>query len=104
MTTTNEPMGEHWPDVLTVEQAAVILQISRTTAYQRARQFLATGGADGLPVIRVGRLMRVPRVQLEALLGGPLQPRPTSTTRRTPSRAPRKRRTRSTPPTLPFAS
>ena len=102
--TTNEAMGEHWPDVLTVEQAAVILRISRTTAYDHARTFLRTGGADGLPVIRVGRLMRVPRVQLEAMLGGPLQPPPLPSTRPASPRRTRKRRTRSNPPTLPFAS
>lgn len=101
--TTNEAMGEGWPEVLTVEQAAAILQIGRSSAYDLARQFLATDGAKGLPVIRVGRLMRVPRVQLEQLLGGPLQTRP-APTRRTPPRAPRKRRPRSMPPTLPFES
>ncbi len=48
------------PDFLRVEEAARILRISRTTAYREARTWLATNGAAGLPVIRLGRILRVP--------------------------------------------
>ncbi len=66
--------GSGWPDFLRVEQAARILQIGRTVAYAQAREYLATDGAVGLPVIRIGKQLRVPRVLLEQWLGGPLTP------------------------------
>jgi hypothetical protein len=67
------------PDFLTIEEAAAILRIGRTAAYALGREYLATGGASGLPVMRFGRLLRVPRVRLEAMLGGPITwPPPTT--------------------------
>jgi excisionase family DNA binding protein len=60
------------PDLLTIEEAAAVLRIGRTAAYQLARRYLAAGGKEGLPVVRVGRLLRVPRVELEKLIGGPI--------------------------------
>jgi excisionase family DNA binding protein len=46
---------------ITVEEAGRVLGISRNTAYEAAR----TGQ---LPVIRLGRRMRVPKVALQRLL------------------------------------
>lgn len=60
------------PDFLTVEEAARVVRIGRTTAYDLARQFLATGGREGLPVVRFGKQLRVPRCRLEEALGGPI--------------------------------
>ena len=40
------------PDFFTLEEAAAILRIGRTTAYELARRFEATGGAEGVPVRR----------------------------------------------------
>ncbi len=57
---SNEPF-------LKVEEAAKILRISRGAAYELARRWLATNGQTGLPVIRLGRLLRVPRASLEHL-------------------------------------
>ena len=57
------------PDVLTVEEAAALVRIGRTAAYQLARQYLATDGAEGMPVRRIGRQLRVPRELLEAWVG-----------------------------------
>ena len=65
-------MAEAIPDLLTIEEAAAVLRIGRTAAYQLARRYLASGGKEGLPVVRVGRLLRVPRVELEKLIGGPI--------------------------------
>jgi excisionase family DNA binding protein len=68
--------SESLPDFLTVEEAAKVLRIGRTAAYGLTRQWRATGGEDGLPVVRFGRQLRVPRVALEAYAGGPLTAMP----------------------------
>ena len=49
--------------VLTVEEAAALLGISRVSAYQAAR-------AGEIPTIRIGRLLRVPKLALELKLQG----------------------------------
>src|SRR5680860_24741 len=57
--------------LLTVEEAAGVLRIGRSLAYQLAREYDATGGVSGLPVIRLGGCLRVPRwVLLELALTG----------------------------------
>ena len=67
------------PDVLTVEEAAALVRIGRTAAYQLARQYLATEGATGMPVRRIGRQLRVPRELLEAWVGTTLHAPPAKT-------------------------
>ena len=47
--------------LLTVDEAAGVLRINRSLAYQLAREYDATGGVSGLPVIRLGGCLRVPR-------------------------------------------
>ena len=61
------------PAFLTVEEAASILRIGRTVAYEQTRRYEETDGREGIPVIRVGRLMRVPRAALERWNGAPLE-------------------------------
>lgn len=56
------------PEVLTIEEAAEVLRISRNTAYTLARLWRDTAGRRGLPVIELGRSLRVPRAGLERLL------------------------------------
>jgi excisionase family DNA binding protein len=56
------------PAVLTVEEAARVLRIGRSAAYEQARKFIETGGAEGLPAVRLGRCVRVPRQALLRLL------------------------------------
>ena len=54
---------------MTVTEAAADLRIGRSKAYEMARLYLATGGRDGLPVIRVGAAsLRVPRWALLVLI------------------------------------
>lgn len=60
------------PDFLAVEEAAMVLRIGRSCACDQAREFMATEGASGLPVVRIGRLLRVPRAALEQMAGGPI--------------------------------
>ncbi|HVM08192.1 MAG TPA: helix-turn-helix domain-containing protein [Acidimicrobiales bacterium] len=55
-------------EVLTVDEAAALLRIGRGAAYALTQRFRATGGREGLPVIELGRTLRVPRHALEALL------------------------------------
>ena len=56
-------------EVLTIGEAATILRISRNAAYAAAREWRATGGKTGIPCIEIGRTLRVPRAELERLLG-----------------------------------
>lgn len=66
MTTANETATS---DVLTIDEAAAILRISRNAAYAAAREWRATGGKTGIPCIEIGRTLRVPRPELDRLLG-----------------------------------
>ncbi|MGE4164114.1 MAG: helix-turn-helix domain-containing protein [Vicinamibacterales bacterium] len=84
------------PDVLTVEEAADVLRIGRTLAYELARRFEVSDGAAGLPVLRIGRVLRVPKSALARILAGELllEPAATSTpasvTSPSAARAPRR--------------
>lgn len=66
---------ETLPDMLRVEEAAELLRISRSRAYDEVAAFQRTHGAEGLPSIRIGRCLRVPKRALlawiDAQLGGP---------------------------------
>jgi hypothetical protein len=55
--------------MLTVVEAAGVLRIGRTLAYELASRYLA-GEPDGLPVIRLGGCLRVPRAALDDLMRG----------------------------------
>jgi excisionase family DNA binding protein len=68
---TPSPELREPPEVLTVEEAAAVLRISRNSAYSLARQWLATCGAEGLPVVKLGRTLRVPRSALLRILQEP---------------------------------
>ena len=63
---------DEWPDLLTVEEAAEVLRIGRTKAYDLAKEWRATDGASGLPVVDLGNVLRVSRHALERIVGGPL--------------------------------
>lgn len=62
------------PQTLTIEEAAKVLRIGRTAAYALAREWRATNGRSGLPVLELGRTLRVPRRALQAMLSGGLVP------------------------------
>ena len=58
------------PLLYTVEEAAGILRIGRTLAYDLVQRFETSGGREGLPAVRVGHCWRVPReVVLQIALG-----------------------------------
>lgn len=52
---------------LTVEEAAAYPRIGRSNPYEQCRRFMVTGGRAGIPCVRIGRSIRVPRRQLERL-------------------------------------
>lgn len=54
--------------MLTGEEAAAVLRISRRVAYEQAQLWRDTGGREGLPVIVIGRCLRVPKAELELML------------------------------------
>jgi len=62
-------------EVLTVEEAAAVLRISRNVAYALAREWRETDGASGLPCLELGRSLRVPRSALDHLLASTKRPR-----------------------------
>ena len=48
--------------LLTIDEAARVLRIGRSLAYQLANDYLETGGLTGMPVIRLtAACLRVPR-------------------------------------------
>jgi hypothetical protein len=57
------------PDLLKVMEAAGVLRVGRTTAYDLVGKYFDTDGADGMPCLRVGGQLRVPRVLFEEWLG-----------------------------------
>jgi excisionase family DNA binding protein len=57
---------QHGP-FLRVEEAALALRISRTSAYAQARLWLQSGGTDRLPAVRIGRPVRIPATALDRL-------------------------------------
>ena len=68
---SSEMSGVPAAPLLTIDEAARVLRIGRSLAYELARQYDATGGVSGLPVIRLGGCLRVPRwALLELALTG----------------------------------
>ncbi|MGH9099703.1 MAG: helix-turn-helix domain-containing protein [Acidimicrobiales bacterium] len=55
------------PEFLTVEEAAAVLRIGRTSAYLLCQRWRFSRGEAGLPVVQVGRQLRVPRAALVRL-------------------------------------
>ena len=62
---------EQLPEVMTVEEAAAFLRIGRSAAYELCRQWRVTGGRTGLPVLALGRTLRVPKAGIARMLLAP---------------------------------
>ena len=56
------------PELLTIDEAARVMGISRNTAYKEAQRFRATNGKEGLEFVDAAGQMRVPRRRLEKKL------------------------------------
>lgn len=61
MGTPTTPRDDDASTVLTVEEAADVLRIGRSLAYQLANQYLSSRGMVGIPAYRLGNCIRVPR-------------------------------------------
>ena len=85
------------PELLTIDEAARVMGVSRNTAYKRARQFRATNGTEGLEVVDAAGQMRVPRRRLschgatrQACSGPAPNPPPRRRTSTTPEPTPQR--------------
>jgi hypothetical protein len=106
----HEPNATDAPAVLKISEVISVMRISRTAAYEGARNFLRTDGAYGIPCVRVGRSIRFPRLLLEQYLKQPISadqltdpydptdtdPPTTTTTSRTRTSSPTNTRTTTT--------
>lgn len=61
-------MFDDLPPLLTVEQAAKVLQIGRSKAYELTVEYERTGGTSGLPFVWIGNQKRIPRDALAAFI------------------------------------
>jgi hypothetical protein len=57
-----------YPPLLTIDEAADVLRIGRSLAYGMAHLYESSDGRDGMPVLRFGSNIRVPRWALAELL------------------------------------
>ncbi len=57
------------PDLLKAMEAAGVLRVGRTTAYDVVGKHVDTDSADGMPCLRVGGQLRVLQVLFEERLG-----------------------------------
>jgi hypothetical protein len=56
------------PFLLTVEEAARVLRVGRSLAYDQTTLYFKSGGTQGIPVIRLGGVLRVPKAALHELM------------------------------------
>lgn len=54
------PLDPSTRPTIAVEEVAELYGIGRTAAYESCREYLRTGGASGIPAIRVGRRILCP--------------------------------------------
>ena len=52
---------------LRVREAVPILGISASALYELANSWLASGGRRGVPAVRLGRSIRIPRAAIERM-------------------------------------
>lgn len=74
MPTPPVPSLDDHPDFLTIPEAAAVLRIGRNAAYELAALWRHTDGREGLPVVNLGRTLRVPKHALLQMKQTPQTP------------------------------
>lgn len=69
-------MFDDLPPFMTIDQAAKVLQLGRSKAYELSVEWERTGGSSGLPFSWFGHQKRVPRAALERFVAASLAPPP----------------------------
>ena len=59
---------EELPDMLTGEEMAKAFRLGRSQAYELTKCYRLTGGKEGIPVLQLGRRLRVPKEALRKLI------------------------------------
>ncbi|MBO0748447.1 MAG: helix-turn-helix domain-containing protein, partial [Acidimicrobiaceae bacterium] len=70
------PIFDDLPPFMTIDQAAKVLQLGRSKAYQLSVEWERTGGESGLPFLWFGHQKRIPRAALERFVARSLAPPP----------------------------
>jgi len=65
-TSTGQVEADH--RLLKIKEAAAEMRICTSHGYELAHEYLNSGGTAGLPVLRFGTCMRVPRWALDVLI------------------------------------
>lgn len=68
VTRDRSPRRDVAHELLTIKEAAAAMRVSLSLGYQLAHEYLNSGGTHGLPVLRLGTCMRVPRWALDELI------------------------------------
>jgi hypothetical protein len=71
--TAPAPRVADLPEFLTPEQAAELLQVRLSWIYKQAQK-LKAGEPTDIPIVKLGKYLRIPRVALLASLHGTAQP------------------------------
>ena len=64
-------MADDWeqlPLLLTVAEAGRLLRVGRSHAYNQVTLYFTSGGTDGIPALRLGGLLRIPKHALHELV------------------------------------
>jgi hypothetical protein len=68
-------MPRSLPAYLTVPQVQDLLQVGRSSVYRAIDLYFESDGAEGIPAVRIGRLLRVPsHALIVSMAGGPSNP------------------------------
>lgn len=73
------------PDVLTMAEVQRVLRVGRTKLYELSSEWRDSGGKSGLRVLEFGNALRVPRIAVEELIGGPIHVPPAPVAREAPA-------------------